>query len=405
MSKKSVVPQTTLKTRRTFLATSAGLGLGASLPSFAIAQNKPIKVGIMLPYTGVLAKLGENVTEGMLMRLEQVGNKLGGHPIEFSRVDSETSPPKAVDNVSKLVKGEGVDFVIGPVHSGVAMAMTKVMSRAPKTIMICPNAGNNALTREACGSNIFRTSFSNWQMGYPMGKIVHDAGHRRIVTMAWNYAAGHQMIEGFVEGFKEAGGEDPIEQIWPAYGDVEFQASLTKIAALKPDAVMVFFSGTGAVKYASEYDASIDRASIPLYGVGFLTEGTLKAQGKAAEGLVTALHWADTLEFESNARFMKDFTARTGRQTDVFAVQGYDTADVLIQSLAATDGDVENTDALVKAIENVSMDDSPRGPWGMSRHHNPVQDIYAREVRDGVNVVTGSAHKGLTDPGTGCKKL
>jgi len=397
--------QQSVTTRRTFLAASAGIGLSASVPSFAIAENKPIKVGIMLPYTGVLAKLGENITEAMLMRLEQVGNKLGGRPIEFVRVDSETSPPKAVDNVTKLVKGEGVDFVIGPVHSGVAIAMTKVMSRSPKTIMICPNAGNNDLTRRACGANIFRTSFSNWQMGYPMGKVVHDAGHKRIVTMAWNYAAGHQMIEGFVEGFKEVGGSDPIEQIWPAFGDVEFQASLTKIAALKPDAVMVFFSGTGAVKYALEYDASIDRASIPLYGVGFLSEGTLKAQGKAAEGLVTALHWADTLDTDQNKQFMADFTGRTERQTDVFAVQGFDTADVLIQALAKTDGDVENTEALVKAIENVSMDDSPRGPWQMSRYHNPVQDIYTRKVQDGVNVVTGLAHKGLSDPGTGCTKL
>lgn len=393
-------------TRRRFLqAGAAGVALSsAGIPTrFAIAQGAPVKVGIMLPYTGVYAKLGENITDAFLMRIAEAGGKLGGRDVEFHKLDSEAAPPKAVDNATKLVKGREVEFIVGPVHSGVAMGMTKVMSGAPKTIMICPNAGLNELTREICAANIFRTSFSNWQTGYALGAEVVRRGHKRVVTAAWNYAAGHQIVGGFLDGFAKAGGGAPAEQIWPPFEDVEFQVILTRIAALKPDAVFVFFAGGGAVKFVKDYDAAIDRRQIPLYGPGFITDGTLEAQGAAAEGIVTALHWADTLDLPANRRFMADFQAKHGRPADVYAVQGYDTGSLMVQAMAEVKGDTGATKELVAALEKAQFPDSPRGSWRMSRSHNPIQDFYLRRVEKGRNVVVGVAHAQLEDPGTGCK--
>ena len=401
-------PAGTSPSRRHFLGqAAAGIGLVAAstfAPTrFAIGARAPVRVGILLPYTGVYAKLGQNITDGMMMRLAEAGNKLGGRDIEYVRVDSEASPPKAVDNTNKLVRGEKVDFIVGPVHSGVAMAMTKVMKKAPKTIMVVPNAGADQLTGSACASNIFRSSFSNWQTGYPMGAELVKRGHKRIVTMSWNYGAGKQIVGGFVDGFKAAGGGDPIEQIWIEFGNVEFQAHLTKIASLNPDAVYVFFAGGGAVKYVKDYDAAIDRKKIPLYGVGFLTEGTTEAQGAAAEGIVTAMHWADTLDTPTNLAFMSNFKKATGNNADVYAVQGYDAASLILQAMAAVGGDTSATKDIITAMETTRWVDSPRGVWHMSKNHNPVQDFYLRRVQGGKNVIIGMAHKALEDPGRGCK--
>ena len=309
-----------ITTRRKFLTGAAVATAAAFTPTrFSIAANAPVKVGIMLPFTGVYAKLGENIADAMKMRIAQAGGKLGGRAIEFVTVDSEASPPKAVDNATKLMLGEGVDFVVGPVHSGVGMAMTKVMKKAPSTIMVVPNAGANQLTGAACAPNIFRASFSNWQTGYPMGAELVKRGHKKIVTMAWNYGAGKQIVEGFTDGFKEAGGGDPVEQLWPEFGNMEFQALLTKIADIKPDAVFTFFAGGGAVKFVKDYAAAGLKDQIPLYGA-FITEGTTKAQGEAAEGLITAMHWADTLDTPANKAFMGSFKETTGRDADVYAL-------------------------------------------------------------------------------------
>lgn len=389
--------------RRRFLAGAAAVTAAGFVPTrFAIGNQAPVKVGLMLPYTGVYAQLGENITSGLTMSLVGHGNRLGGRPIEYVKVDDESNPAKGVDNATKLVKGKEVDFVVGTVHSGVAMAMTKVMAKSPKAIMLCPNAGANALTREACLPNVFRTSFSNWQTGYSMGPVIAQRGHKRVVTLTWNYAAGQEMVSAFLDGFKAAGGGEPAEQLWVDFPDSEFQPVLTRIAALKPDAVFAFFSGSAAVKFLKDYDAAIDRTQIPLYGTGFLTEGVLAAVGKAAEGIVTTMHWAETLKSSENILFMGDFRKVAGRVADVFAVQGWDTGTLLYRAMDAVKGDTGATQAIIKAMEDAEVT-GPRGVWRMSRNHNPIQDFYLRRVEKGQNLVEGVAVAQLEDPGTGCK--
>ncbi len=389
--------------RRAFLQHTSAAGLAAAAAvaptRFALGQKAKVKVGVLLPYSGTYAALGHNITDAMKLAFAAAGNKLGGRDIELVQVDSEADPAKAPANTNKLIVGEKVDFLTGPVHSGVAMAMVKI-AREEGAITIVSNAGANAVTREMCAANVFRTSFSNWQTCYPMGAEMARRGLKRVASVTWNYAAGKEMIGAFREGFEKAGGAVAKEILVP-FPNVEFQANLTEIAALKPDAVFAFFAGGGAVKFVKDYAESGLKARIPLYGAGFLTDGTLPAQGAAAEGVFTTLHYADGLDLPANKRFREAFKKATGRDADVYAVQGYDTAQLLIQSMDKVQGDTRSTKALVAAMEGVQFD-SPRGSWKFSRSHNPVQDIYLREVKNGDNAVIGVAQKAVADPGTGC---
>ena len=140
----------------------------------AQAQGK-IKVGFMLPYTGTYAALGNAIENGFRLYVQEQGGKLGGREIEYFKVDDESEPSKAVDNINKLIKRDNVDVVVGTVHSGVVMAMAKV-AKDTNTLLIIPNAGARAVTGPMCAPNIFRSSFSNWQPGYAMGKV---AGEQR----------------------------------------------------------------------------------------------------------------------------------------------------------------------------------------------------------------------------------
>jgi branched-chain amino acid transport system substrate-binding protein len=183
---------------------------------------------------------------------------------------------------------------------------------------------------------------------------------------------------------------------------VEFQALLTEVAALKPDAVYVFFAGGGAVKFVKDWAAAGLGANIKLIGAGFLTDGTLEAQGATAQGLLTTLHYADDLTNPKDKAFRLQYAKTYKLQPDVYAVQGYDAAQMLGAGLAAVKGDVKNRDGLVKAMESAKID-SPRGPFTLSKAHNPVQDFYLREVTGKVNKNVAIAVKGLADPARGCK--
>jgi branched-chain amino acid transport system substrate-binding protein len=386
------------------LKTTLALALAASLLAVApaaLAQNTgKVKVGLMLPATGTFAALGTAIENGFRLHVAERGGKLAGREIEFVRVDDESDPAKATDNVNKLVKRDNVDVLVGTVHSGVAMAMARV-AKETGTLLIVPNAGADAVTGPMCAPNIFRSSFSNWQPGYAMGDVMAKKGYKRVVTITWKYAAGDESVKGFKEAFEKGGGT-VVKELGLPFPNVEFQALLTEIAATKPDAVYTFFAGGGAVKFVKDYAAAGLRKSIPLYGAGFLTDGTLPAQGADAEGLLTTLHYADSLNTPRDNAFRLAYAKAYKLQPDVYAVQGYDAAQMLAVGLEAVKGDLSKKAEFAAALQKAKID-SPRGPFSLSKSHNPVQDIYLRQVSGKENKLVGVASKALADPGRGCR--
>jgi branched-chain amino acid transport system substrate-binding protein len=387
-----------VKARRTPLVRALCISALAVLAGNAQAQDK-IKVGFMLPYTGTYAALGNAIENGFRLYVQEQGGKLGGRELEYFKVDDESEPSKAVDNINKLIKRDNVDVVVGTVHSGVVMAMAKV-AKDTNTLLVIPNAGARAVTGPMCAPNIFRSSFSNWQPGYAMGKVAGERGAKKVVTITWKYAAGDESVQGFKDGIKGSG--EVIKELTLPFPNVEFQALLTEIAATRPDAVYAFFAGGGAVKFVKDYAAAGLNKTIPLYGPGFLTDGTLEAQGESAQGLLTTLHYADGLTNPRDKAFRADYNKAYKAEPDVYAVQGYDAAQLLGAGLVAVKGDIGKRDGLVAAMEKARID-SPRGAFTLSKAHDPVQDIYLRKVVGTQNKLEGIAVKALAEPSPGCK--
>ncbi|HET7793809.1 MAG TPA: ABC transporter substrate-binding protein [Rhizobacter sp.] len=371
------------------------------LATVAQAQTKPpLKVGFMLPYTGTYAALGNMIENGFKLYVQEQGGKLGGRELQYFKVDDESEPSKATDNVNKLIKRDQVDVLVGTVHSGVALAMARA-AKESNTLLIVPNAGADAITGPLCSPSIVRSSFSNWQPGYATGVVAAQKGHKRAMTITWNYAAGSETVKGFTEAFEKGGGK-VLKDLTLPFPNVEFQALLTEIAAQKPDVVFAFFAGGGAVKFVKDYAAAGLNKTIPLVASGFLTDGTIEAQGEAAQGILTGLHYADNLDTPRNNAFRKSFAITYKANADVYAVQGYDAAQLLGAGLTAVKGDFTQRDALTAAMRKTTVD-SPRGKFTLSAAGNPVQDMYLREVKGKYNESRGVAVKALADPARGCK--
>jgi branched-chain amino acid transport system substrate-binding protein len=384
------------------LLTAGAVLLSSVLSSAsAVAKDEPIRVGIMLPFSGVYAALGDAGRNGLKMALEQNADKLHGRTIEYIEMDTEARPDRAPEIATSLMSQKDADFIVGPVHSGVAMGMLKVL-RNQEPIVIIPNAGANAATGPWCAPNVFRTSFSAWQPSYPMGQVALDRGYKKVVTMSWNYGFGKESLAAFEESFTKGGGK-VLKQIMVPFPKTEFQSYITEIASLKPDAVFVFFAGGGAVKFVKDYDAMGLSGKIPLLGSGFLTEGTLAAQGDAAEGIVTGLHYADELDNPANHAFRAAYKAEFGKDADLYGVQGFDTGLLIAQAVDQLNGNISDRDALIRVME-AAVIPSPRGEFHFSKAHNPIQTIYLRTVENGVNKVSGIAAKALEDPARGCKQ-
>ncbi|MBI1999827.1 MAG: ABC transporter substrate-binding protein [candidate division NC10 bacterium] len=397
-------------TRRRFLQTASVAAAGAAVGPWVLraqAQSGPVKIGVVLPYTGVYAVLGESITQAMELVFARENWTVAGRKIEMIKEDDEMKPPVGIRKTEKLIDSDKVDILTGPVHSGILMGMRDKVHNS-KTILIVSNAGADAISRERCSRWIFRTSFSNWQPCQPMGGWVAKNVSKEVFQIAPNYQAGKDMMAAFRETFLPAGGK-LIAEDYPKLGETDYAPYITKIKQSGAKAVFAFFSGTDAVNFVKQFDQFGLKQTVKLTGAGFLTEpDVLPAQGKSALGVLTGHFYTPVLDNPVNKQFVKDFKARYNNKTpDGFAVQGYDTAEVILRALKAVNGNTQDKDKLVDAIAKVEFD-SPRGRFRFDpKTHNVIQPfIYVREVREvpefGLTNVPIDKVADVRDPGTGC---
>lgn len=372
--------------RRSFLRLAGGTAAASLLPAVLSScgggASGPIKIGVLLPYSDIYAVLGESITEAMQMYFESIGNEAGGRQIEMITEDTELAPDVAAQKARKLIEQDEVDLVAGIVSSGVLMGLRDYFHEAQKLVVVA-NAGANPISRGAKSKYIWRTAFTNWMAPYAMGQWAFgNVGPRAAISVP-DYAAGENNITGFTSAFEAAGGEVVMVQRtpFPAMGDpAPFIAELADSGA---DMVYSFYSGGAAVTFVNAYGEFGLKGDIPLVCAGFMCEeDVLPAQGENALGIRSTLHWALRLDNPQNNEFTAAFEERTGRQADVFAVQGYDTARAIAEMLNSVEGDTSNTDNMIDALSGVTFD-GPRGAFRFdSTSQTVVNNEYLREVQD-----------------------
>ncbi len=359
-------------------------GCGSNIKSHSI----PLKMGLLVPYTGVFANLGNDITRGMELYLDEVGWKAGGREIKLIKEDDESNGQTGLQKTRKLVENDKIDILAGVVSSTVAYAIRDyiVGSQIP---FIISNAGAADLTREKGSKYIFRVSFSNGQFEYPMGAYAYNQlKYRRVVVMAPDYAAGHEKATGFITGFKKAGGQI-VQEIYPKLGTTDFGPFLTQVK--EADAVWAFFSGSDSISFVKQYEEYGLKKKLPLICAGDLVdESALPSQGDAAVGILSSAHYSAALETPENEKFAAAYKSKYKVDPNMFAEQGYVTAKVIIDALGTVNGNVADKDKLLAAIRSANFD-APRGPFKFeAKSQNVIFNVYIRKVekKDGKLVNT-----------------
>ena len=138
-------------------------------PAVAAAQAPPVKVGLLLPYTGVLSVQGTDVTNGMELYLKKISGRAGGREIQLLKEDDEAKPDVGITKIKKLVERDRADFLVGPVSSVVALAIRNYVHEQG-TPLVVPVAFTRVLTSpQQASPSIFRLAETTDQSNYPMG--------------------------------------------------------------------------------------------------------------------------------------------------------------------------------------------------------------------------------------------
>jgi branched-chain amino acid transport system substrate-binding protein len=361
-----------------------------------------VKIGVLLPYSGVYAALAEEIDAGFDMALEEQGQ---GLEFEVIREDTEVTPPVGLAKARKLVLQDEVDVLTGVVSSGVLGALRDFVHEA-KVPLVVSNAGLDAATGERCTPYIVRVSFTNASPSTSMGEWLAEQGVKTAYTLAPDYAAGQDSIGAFKEAFEAGGGKVIGQEFTPFQKTQDFGPYLAKAKDSGADALYVFYAGGEAIAFLKQYDSFGLKEALPLYGSGFLTSPLyVNAAGTAAEGVVASLHYVPTVENEANAGFVEAFQEKYGHVPSEYAVQGYDAGRAIVQAVksGATD-----SASLAAALPKVDLSDSPRGPASIDpATHNIIQNMYIYETVAGegdqlTQKVIGTVEN-FTPPLNGCE--
>ena len=388
------------RTRVAALAAVAALTLCT-----ATAAAQSIRVGVLLPSSGVYAGLGNDQTLALEMGFDHFGREVAGRPIELIYADTESIPSAGLAQIKKLILRDRVDVVVGIISSAVAGAVRDFVHNAEVPLVVS-NAGNDDLTGTRCSPWIVRSSFSNSQINREMGPWMAAQGFSNVFLMAFDYAAGHQMMDAFRDGFVAAGGTIAGEEYPPLGETRDFGPYLAKVKAANPDAAYVFFAGGPAIKFVKEWAAFGLDDEVQLAGAGWLNSPLyINAQGMDAEGNLGILNYVPSIDSPVNRAFQEEFQAAHGRAATEFGVAAYDSARLIIEALKATGGNTGDKAALVAAMQATRFD-GPRGPFQIDpRTNNVIQNIYIFQVQaqgDGVAAVVQDVIPNVQDPPNGC---
>ena len=173
--------------------------VAAAVMALPLPAAEPIKIGVLLPSSGVFGGLGKDQTISLEMGFDDFGREVGGRPIELVMADTESKPNAGLAQAKRLILKDKVDVIVGIISSAVAGAVRDYVHRSG-TPLIISNAGNDDLTGAKCSPWILRASFSNSQINREMGPWLAKQGYQKAFLMAFDYAAGHQMMEAFRKG-------------------------------------------------------------------------------------------------------------------------------------------------------------------------------------------------------------
>jgi branched-chain amino acid transport system substrate-binding protein len=368
--------------RRTFLA---GTAAAATLPMPAIAQNKPIRIGLLTVKTGPLAQGGIQMEQGVNLFLKDRNNTIAGRKVELVVGDTGGNPAGTKTKAQELIERDSVDMIFGPLAAFELLAISDYVA-AHKTPILSLAAAEDMSQRKP-NPYFVRASATSAQNLHPLADYAaKELKYKSVITISEDFAFGYEQMGGFQRVFEDSGGR-VVKKLWPPIVTPDYTPYLAQLSGV--DAVVQGFAGSNPLKFMKQYkDAGL---SLPVLGGGTAgDDALLKSFGDEAIGLITASAYTSDLDTPVNKQFIAGMVRDTGAIPGLYAAGLYINGMVAEAALKATGGNTEDKDAFMKALRAVALEDSPRGPFHFDHFGNVVGTIYIRrlERKDGKLVQT-----------------
>ncbi len=365
-------------------------------PVFAADEKKgPIRLGINTELTGAVSESSNNVKMGYDLYLQEIDYKVAGREIKLIEYDNKTDYKIAMEVAQKLVEKDKVHIQCFSTSTGAAVAIRGYAEKMKVPFVVLGLAGGEQVTLPPLKYTI-RLSYADGQAELPLGRYAYEKlGYRKMVLMGPDYAGSTGKLWAFRQEFEKTGGKIVQMILWPL-GEMDLAPYF---AQLQPDfdAIFPFIPGDISInRFLSQYfEMQLDKKGKRLCTHWTMTEDYLPLQtfGEKMLGIKSVALYNLGFDSPENRHFTDLYDAKYGKKklpNDQCAL-GYESMKFLCTALESIRGNVEDTEAFLKAMHETRIKGLCSSSVSIDANGNAIRDFFIREVqkKDGLvrNVV------------------
>lgn len=360
--------------RRQMLTGAAAV---AAFPMPAIAQNAPIKIGLLTVKTGPLAAGGVHFEEGFVTFLKEKNYTLSGRKIELIVADTGGNPAGAKTKAQEVVERDKVDVVLGPFAAFELLATLDYFAEAKMPTLAF--AGAEDVTQRKRNAYVTRSSYTSAQCLYPLADyVLHEMKLKTAATIGDDFAFGYEQVGGFQRVLEEGGGR-VVKKLWSPLNTADYAPYVAQLP--QSDVVCEVLAGSNPLKFTKQ--ARGLGVKQPLVGGSTVADDTIiAAHDESADGLINTNPYSLDHDSEANKRFTAAMRKNYGKDVRIghYAACFYANGQLIEATLAKTGGKADDREGFVKALRSVTLADTPRGPLSFDDYGNAVIDVYVRRA-------------------------
>jgi branched-chain amino acid transport system substrate-binding protein len=354
--------------------------IAALLTSAGAAAAQDIKIGVLPPFTGAFASIGQVIKIALDMRAAEINAAGGilGRKVVLVYEDGESNPAVATQRAEKLFQVDKVDFLTGTVHSGVTLAVGQVAERNNRLVATTVSF-SNAITGERCSPNVFRVNPSAGMQASALALWVADFKKgAKIYYLGPDYEMGRSTITEFKKEAEKLGATTAGE-VYAPLNAKDFSQFFGQMRAARPDVLYIATGGTDSVRLLSQLK-EYGLTNMKLIGnSAAVTSDNLDAMGTAAEGFVTPGNYSVLIDTPANKAFVPKFRAAAKIDPNLYAADTYTVLD-FYKAAAEKAGSID-TDKLRAAMRDLSWEGVAGKKTIRAGDHQAIQDMFALELK------------------------
>lgn len=339
--------------------------------------KRPIKVGIVDPYSGPAAVYANDALNGFKLALNDI-NKRGvlGTKIEFTTRDTKFKVDIGLSMAKELVMMEKVDLLVGTVNSAVSLAISDYV-KGEKVPFIVWISKSEKITGEKGHRYVFSTAENTYMAGKAGGAALVKKPFIKYWIAGDDYEYGHAIADAAWRNLKRLKPKvELIGQSWWKVGEPDLIPYITAIVAAKPDAVIFATGGASMTNALKAIKATGMSEKVPIWIHTATDHAVLKPLGlEAPEGVMGTMdyHFYHP-HTPANRAFVKAFQDAYGNPPGFPAFHAYITAHFIAKAFKKA-GALDR-EKFIDALEGMKVD-SPVGEVEMRAcDHQAVLPIF-----------------------------